>query len=94
MATVAASTEEMGVSVQEIAANAHQAASVAHHAVDVAGRAEAIVAKLSLSSNEIGQVVAMIQDIAEQTNLLALNATIESARAGELGKGSPSSPAR
>jgi methyl-accepting chemotaxis protein len=45
------------------------------------------VRELTASSDEIGQVLALIDDIAEQTNLLALNATIEAARAGEVGKG-------
>ncbi|MGL4521525.1 MAG: methyl-accepting chemotaxis protein, partial [Bacilli bacterium] len=42
---------------------------------------------LILKTQEVGQMVELIQRIAEQTNLLALNAAIESARAGEYGRG-------
>ncbi|GET40450.1 methyl-accepting chemotaxis protein [Microseira wollei] len=45
------------------------------------------IAKLGVSSREIGNIVKVITSIAQQTNLLALNATIEAARAGEAGKG-------
>jgi twitching motility protein PilJ len=39
------------------------------------------------SSQEIGNIVELINDIAEQTNILALNASIQASMAGEAGRG-------
>ena len=85
--TVSAGAEEMGASIREIAQNANEAAKVASRATQVAAVTNDSVARLGVSSQEIGNVVKVITSIAEQTNLLALNATIEAARAGEAGKG-------
>jgi twitching motility protein PilJ len=45
------------------------------------------IKRLGESSQEIGNIVELINDIAEQTNILALNASIQASMAGESGRG-------
>ena len=54
---------------------------------DTVNGAQEVIKNLGIESENIGQVLSVINGIAEQTNLLALNAAIEAARAGEQGRG-------
>jgi methyl-accepting chemotaxis protein len=86
------------VSAAGIAEKANSAASagetVTNETTAVMDRINSIVkssaemmGSLGERSDQIGQVIDLINDIADQTNLLALNAAIEAARAGEHGRG-------
>jgi len=45
------------------------------------------IKRLGESSQEIGDIVSLIDDIADQTNILALNAAIQASMAGDAGRG-------
>ncbi|MDI3325855.1 PAS domain-containing methyl-accepting chemotaxis protein [Pontibacterium granulatum] len=57
------------------------------HLAEQVRHAAETTSELQTQADEIGNVLAVINDIADQTNLLALNAAIEAARAGEHGRG-------
>ena len=61
-------------------ANAEKSGDVVRRAVEAMGRIEK-------SSQQISQIIGVIDEIAFQTNLLALNAGVEAARAGDAGRG-------
>lgn len=85
--TVSTATEELANSISEINQQMVESTRVAGIAVENVEATNQRVLGLTRAADNIGEVIALINDIAEQTNLLALNATIEAARAGESGKG-------
>jgi methyl-accepting chemotaxis protein len=72
------------IEVNQSIADAHREASQGGRIVD---EAVAAMTKIQHSSQEIGQIINVIDAIAFQTNLLALNAGVEAARAGDAGRG-------
>jgi len=97
----AASLEQTAAALEEITSNVVSTSKRTAEARDVVRDARiradqsgqvvrnavAAMERIEKSSQQIGQIIGVIDEIAFQTNLLALNAGVEAARAGEAGKG-------
>ena len=74
-------------SAKEVEAIVRSARSEAEESGKVVQGAVLAMTEIENSSDQISQIIGVIDDIAFQTNLLALNAGVEAARAGDAGKG-------
>jgi methyl-accepting chemotaxis protein len=79
--------KEMNISLNEVNKSCSFSMKITNEASFKAAETNTIIEKLSVSSRQIGKIVAVINEIADQTNMLALNAAIEAAGAGDAGKG-------
>ncbi|MDO9338285.1 MAG: methyl-accepting chemotaxis protein [Caulobacter sp.] len=90
----AAALDEITATVKRTASGARQASETvtaakgeAEHSGVIVNEAVTAMGQIETSSQQISQIIGVIDEIAFQTNLLALNAGVEAARAGDAGRG-------
>ncbi len=90
----AAALDEITATVRRTASGAKEASQVvatargdAQRSGEIVSQAVAAMTQIEGSSQQVGNIIGVIDEIAFQTNLLALNAGVEAARAGEAGRG-------
>lgn len=85
--SVAHATGELNASAAEISTEVDEQVTIGKAARAAGDNGLVSLEALAEQTDNIGEIVRMIQDLASQTGLLSLNATIEAARAGEAGRG-------